>query len=106
MNEELTRKQEPEVGADLPEGRSGERRGETARQLIRRAKYATRRKFPAEEKIRIVMEGIRAEVRSEEHTSELQSPVHLVGRLLLEKKKNNPIGICLEYNNVERSQCS
>src|SRR5690348_18379168 len=28
--------------------------------------------------------------RSEEHTSELQSPVHLVCRLLLEKKKNNP----------------
>ena len=61
MNEELPRKQEPEeeAGADLPEGRSGGRRGETARQLIRRAKYASRRKFPAEEKIRIVMEGIR-----------------------------------------------
>src|SRR5690348_18051432 len=32
--------------------------------------------------------------RSEEHTSELQSPVHLVCRLLLEKKNNqrhNPI---------------
>src|SRR6266487_6420369 len=28
--------------------------------------------------------------RSEEHTSELQSPVHLVCRLLLEKKKNKP----------------
>src|SRR5690348_18039591 len=28
-----------------------------------------------------------ARVRSEEHTSELQSPVHLVCRLLLEKKK-------------------
>src|SRR4051794_41671386 len=28
------------------------------------------------------------ERRSEEHTSELQSPVHLVCRLLLEKKKN------------------
>src|SRR5690348_17941992 len=28
-------------------------------------------------------------VRSEEHTSELQSPVHLVCRLLLEKKKQN-----------------
>src|SRR5690348_17945212 len=28
-------------------------------------------------------------LRSEEHTSELQSPVHLVCRLLLEKKKNN-----------------
>src|SRR5438876_5755962 len=27
--------------------------------------------------------------RSEEHTSELQSPVHLVCRLLLEKKKSN-----------------
>src|SRR5690348_18170565 len=27
--------------------------------------------------------------RSEEHTSELQSPVHLVCRLLLEKKKNS-----------------
>src|SRR5438876_4422401 len=29
--------------------------------------------------------------RSEEHTSELQSPVHLVCRLLLEKKKTWPI---------------
>src|SRR5438876_12353590 len=29
------------------------------------------------------------EGRSEEHTSELQSPVHLVCRLLLEKKKKN-----------------
>src|SRR5579863_10669485 len=32
--------------------------------------------------------GLRAEIdRSEEHTSELQSPVHLVCRLLLAKKK-------------------
>src|SRR5947208_5236946 len=30
------------------------------------------------------------ETRSEEHTSELQSPDHLVCRLLLEKKKNTP----------------
>lgn len=51
-----------ERGPALPEGRAGGRRGETARQLIRRAKQASRRKFPAEEKIRIVMEGIRAEV--------------------------------------------
>src|SRR5258708_30398268 len=29
-------------------------------------------------------------LRSEEHTSELQSPDHLVCRLLLEKKKQNP----------------
>src|SRR2546422_11697207 len=34
--------------------------------------------------------GIEA-VRSEEHTSELQSRLHLVCRLLLEKKKNKPI---------------
>src|SRR5690348_17558397 len=31
--------------------------------------------------------GLPYEPRSEEHTSELQSPVHLVCRLLLEKKK-------------------
>src|SRR5690348_17429523 len=30
---------------------------------------------------------VRDRLRSEEHTSELQSPVHLVCRLLLEKKK-------------------
>jgi transposase len=72
MEEELRKEQEPdeeqgeyrseEREAVLPEGRTGGRRGETARQLIRRAKRASRRKFPAEEKIRIVMEGIRAEV--------------------------------------------
>src|SRR5687768_17853908 len=33
--------------------------------------------------------GLAAEPRSEEHTSELQSRLHLVCRLLLEKKKNN-----------------
>src|SRR2546426_6498943 len=32
-----------------------------------------------------------AHVRSEEHTSELQSPCNLVCRLLLEKKKKTPI---------------
>src|SRR5256885_5937846 len=33
--------------------------------------------------------GARARARSEEHTSELQSPCNLVCRLLLEKKKNS-----------------
>src|SRR5690348_18498259 len=37
------------------------------------------------------IEAERVLERSEEHTSELQSPVHLVCRLLLEKKKINPI---------------
>src|SRR5256885_3848581 len=35
--------------------------------------------------------------RSEEHTSELQSPCNLVCRLLLEKKKNN---YCLNYDDT------
>src|SRR5258708_29855648 len=37
---------------------------------------------------------IRASSRSEEHTSELQSPDHLVCRLLLEKKKKAPTSCC------------
>src|SRR5947208_10853345 len=34
-----------------------------------------------------LLHGVHGEHRSEEHTSELQSPDHLVCRLLLEKKK-------------------
>src|SRR5438876_2595709 len=37
--------------------------------------------------------ALRERGRSEEHTSELQSPVHLVCRLLLEKKKTNNANI-------------
>src|SRR5687768_17966773 len=36
-------------------------------------------------------------IRSEEHTSELQSRLHLVCRLLLEKKKKNTIEIISRY---------
>src|SRR5690348_17851197 len=35
----------------------------------------------------LLRNAVARKVRSEEHTSELQSPVHLVCRLLLEKKK-------------------
>ena len=38
------------------------RSAETARALIRKTKRATRRRFPTEEKIRIVIEGVRGEV--------------------------------------------
>src|SRR5438876_771093 len=38
-------------------------------------------------------------LRSEEHTSELQSPVHLVCRLLLEKKKNKH-----QHHSADRTQ--
>src|SRR2546426_6427312 len=37
-----------------------------------------------------VAQVVDLEARSEEHTSELQSPCNLVCRLLLEKKKKNP----------------
>src|SRR5256885_13249371 len=40
------------------------------------------------QRMQIGEEGGRELVRSEEHTSELQSPCNLVCRLLLEKKKN------------------
>ena len=35
---------------------------ETARALIRKTKRATRRRFPTEDKIRIVIEGVRGEI--------------------------------------------
>jgi transposase-like protein len=44
------------------EGSSPARAGEATRQLIRRTRQVTRRQFPAEEKIRILLEGIRGEV--------------------------------------------
>jgi transposase len=44
-----------------PGGATERRGGETPPQQIRKAKQATRRRFSAEQKIRIVMEGIRAE---------------------------------------------
>src|SRR5690348_17854867 len=39
--------------------------------------------------VAVVVVCATAAARSEEHTSELQSPVHLVCRLLLEKKKTH-----------------
>jgi len=43
-------------------GSGAARSGETARVLIRRARQASRRRFPSEEKIRILLEGLRAEI--------------------------------------------
>src|SRR5256885_8119954 len=48
---------------------------------------------PARERLRpgrALEHGSEGVVRSEEHTSELQSPCNLVCRLLLEKKKKKP----------------
>src|SRR5215216_7634303 len=41
--------------------------------------------------------------RSEEHTSELQSPDHLVCRLLLEKKKKNKNQIILKKKKTKKT---
>src|SRR5437660_9792420 len=46
------------------------------------------------------LQATRQQSRSEEHTSELQSRGHLVCRLLLEKKKLNPV-ILLIANNLQ-----
>src|SRR5438876_3706738 len=43
---------------------------------------------PEVDAVQTHLEPLTEPSRSEEHTSELQSPVHLVCRLLLEKKKN------------------
>src|SRR2546422_3586676 len=44
-------------------------------------------------RIHVAVVGLPAHDRSEEHTSELQSRLHLVCRLLLEKKKTSQISI-------------
>src|SRR5690348_17435342 len=80
--------------------RSGEEGAERARfvdrgdQLVRlRVAVVQGRRAGVELDVVAVLLGVAhearevLEVRSEEHTSELQSPVHLVCRLLLEKKK-------------------
>jgi len=57
--------EQPEVGGIAQEGAeplgAPRKAGETPRQQIRKAKVVSRRQFSAEEKIRIVMEGIRGE---------------------------------------------
>src|SRR5437764_11299842 len=48
--------------------------------------------------------GCAAVDRSEEHTSELQSPMYLVCRLLLEKKKHQGMKGVVAHEELERSQ--
>src|SRR5256885_2459284 len=51
------------------------------------------------------VESGQADPRSEEHTSELQSPCNLVCRLLLEKKKKSPIQFLQRILNQCHSHC-
>src|SRR5690348_17596445 len=90
----------------------------------KRRGFAAERSSPS--RCSAMSEAPRLEQRSEEHTSELQSPVHLVCRLLLEKKKkkkhyhqanekqsskydivsHNPRQLHLEYESVCGSVCT
>src|SRR5205807_7418687 len=57
-----------------------------------RSPHAPGKRLAVGEQLQFGRQGSRAvgpEARSEEHTSELQSPCNLVCRLLLEKKNNN-----------------
>ena len=56
------------------------------RMLVKHSQTAQSMGVPAENMV-IIDNGDIVELRSEEHTSELQSPMYLVCRLLLEKKK-------------------
>src|SRR5258708_31514667 len=64
-------------------------------------------RFPVEQTIKLSLEDLgerRKPSRSEEHTSELQSPDHLVCRLLLEKKKiimNIPISTAVKCGDID-----
>jgi transposase len=61
MEEQTVRSEGEQVLA--PAAVSGiPKRGETPRQQIRKAKVVSRRQFSAEEKIRIVLEGIRGDI--------------------------------------------
>src|SRR5689334_24095224 len=53
-----------------------------------------RRAAPPRPPLLLLTLAATAALRSEEHTSELQSQFHLVCRLLLEKKKQNPSASC------------
>src|SRR3712207_8895283 len=76
------------MAIDLPDGRSES--NEVLEALRLRAVHARGLGYPVAAIAAIL--GVREEtVRSEEHTSELQSRQYLVCRLLLEKKKNTLI---------------
>src|SRR5207244_13447088 len=83
--------------SDRRRGRGGEKCARPADRAPRHREAARReeghdRDHPAEhphDGSAGVHEPARPDDRSEEHTSELQSPDHLVCRLLLEKKKRN-----------------
>src|SRR2546426_8156879 len=74
---------QPVAGADRPDaaGRAGDN------DIARQKRHVGGNEADQVEAIEDELAGVRVLARSEEHTSELQSPCNLVCRLLLEKKK-------------------
>src|SRR5689334_24212623 len=83
--------------SDLPAPHGRDGTGATARRR-RSSDLRTRRPASRLPRRRSRSIGLQrgGKVRSEEHTSELQSQFHLVCRLLLEKKKRNNIMVTLQ----------
>src|SRR3712207_9154742 len=75
----------------LPICHCGQKIGKVSSHALDRCHVTELRiKFPAQRLRRPDLLQIKGQVRSEEHTSELQSRQYLVCRLLLEKKKKTP----------------
>src|SRR3989454_9300402 len=70
-----------------PGRKSGDTLGPCRQADLKREGSRSRRAWPVARHEAAPQQGARPPVRSEEHTSELQSPCNLVCRLLLEKKK-------------------
>src|SRR5438094_2413793 len=85
--------------SDLSSDRRRDRRGHHSPHDGDRAAAADRISDPAS---RNQLGAISSAARSEEHTSELQSPYDLVCRLLLEKKKEKPNNI-VKQNNEQKT---
>src|SRR5690348_17770982 len=76
------------AAATAPRRASLQKQRKEARCFLRRRTKPQAARYPAAKQLdQHVKAAQKAGCRSEEHTSELQSPVHLVCRLLLEKKK-------------------
>src|SRR5256885_2832550 len=63
-------------------------RSESMWRTVKPQPGSTRQTFDAMGQLKELHTRLKLHIRSEEHTSELQSPCNLVCRLLLEKKKN------------------
>src|SRR3989442_2260353 len=72
-------------------GHAAEQRGPRIGVAVLGAAVEQQRGGDAPRRVRIEEPGFHPAARSEEHTSELQSRPHLVCRLLLEKKKTQPL---------------